>query len=286
MCMKLSSLLLWQKLISIISLFWGARGDRNWISMIQLSSSPTAPSFEIVKVPKELGHTHIWVTSSLHGHLFVLALTRTWPGGWWGTRKPGLISGAGGLEVVWGLTMRYHTDLPKSSLGTTPTLGEPLHPFRLLNVFACCLGCWFTTECPLLHPLPALSLCEFSAILGHLRSQWFSQRTRESVDIFSAILPLPQTYTLQLPLTFWIFLSTLLPACRAQCTSGTHQCLPTPSSPFPNWESSHLGEEVGRGLNSAPSLGILPNVCFMPWVLFCFVLFLLFLRLRLLKMKS
>ena len=118
-------------------------------------------------------------------------------GGWWGARKPGLISGTGDLEAGWGLTILYHTDLPKSSLGSTPTPGEPLHPFRLLNVFACYLGCWFTTEWPLFHPLPALSLSEFSAILGHLKTQWFSQRTWESVDIYSAILPLPQIYTLQ-----------------------------------------------------------------------------------------
>ena len=47
------------------------------------------------------------------------------------------------------------------------------------------------------HPLPAFSLCEFTAILGPLRAQRFSQRTREPVDIFSAILPLLQIHTLQ-----------------------------------------------------------------------------------------
>lgn len=128
----------------------------------------------------------------------MLALTRTRAGGWRGTRKPGLISGTGGLEAGWSLTMLYHTDLPKSSLGTTLHLGGGASPPIQIVERVCLLFGLLIHHRVAACSIPSLlSLCEFIAILGPLRTQWFSQRTREPVDIFSAILPLLQIHTLQ-----------------------------------------------------------------------------------------
>ena len=136
----------------------------------------------------------------------------------------------------------------------------PPYPFRLLNYGYLLFGLLIhhqTTSCS----LPSLvSLCvSLVPFLGTWEPSGSHRELRKVCKHLLCHLATSTNLHTSIPPTFQIFPSSVPLSesqsgveSRSQCTSRTHQCLLTPSSPFPNWESSRLGEEVGIRVNYGP----------------------------------
>lgn len=129
---------------------------------------------------------------------------------------------------------------------------------------------------PLFLPVLALSLCKFSATLGHQVTQrlsqsiWWSLQTSSLPSChfhkFTHSKSLPPSGSFHHPLpSLNVSLQGRARHSAPPWPISVHTPLPL-CSPLPNWENSSLGKEVGVGGNYVSVSGFLPNLFFMLWV--------------------